>query len=551
MLTPSTVTFIALTALFAYSFYAVLYAGQLSLAQAGFASLGGFTATLVVPEHPIAGLSPIIVGVPVGAAVGAFAAFVLGIPVMRLRGVYLAIATVGFGEVVRIILINLPDWTGGANGTVVHKWVTPGIAWTALIVVAYWFWRLAPSRLGRALTALREDELAARAMGIDVTRHRMFAFVAAGAIAGVYGVLITYFSRLISPNDFNFPTAVNGLVTAVVGGSVMFVGPLLGSTFFTLVPEIQRAVGVQAGWIRPLISNILLLVVILFLPGGFAGLIPLRRSKVPSDAAIVGTKPLPEPGTPLVSLTEVSKDYGGVHAVRDVSLEIHAGEVVGLIGPNGAGKTTLVNILTGLTAPSQGHGTVAGIDLGSAAPHAFPAAGVLRTFQQSKLFDRLTVLDNVVIGAHVVSRPTLLRRLLWLPSARRDEQDVLHRAAAALGRVGLSDQANSKASQLSYGDRRRVEIARALAAHPALLILDEPAAGMNHVEAAELSDVIRRLAADGITILLIEHNVRMVLNTCQRILVLEFGALIADGTPADITSNPAVVAAYLGSEAVS
>jgi branched-chain amino acid transport system permease protein len=545
----ATLTLIALTAIFAYSFYAVLLAGQLSLGQAGLASLAGFSATLVVPDDPIAGLSPLVVGIPVGMAVGAIVAFLLGLPVMRLRGVFLAIATLGFGEMVRIVLINA-EWTGGAQGTTLPKLVTPGIAWGSLLLVAYWFWRLGGSRLGRALAALREDELAARAMGVDVSRYRMMAFVTSGAVAGLYGVLIAYFSRFITPDDFGFSAAVDGLVTAVVGGSLMFLGPLLGSAFLTSVPEIQRALGVEAGWIRPFLSSALLLVVILFLPGGLSSLIPRWRSpQVDPDVAPPELAPLPARGSPVLSLKGLGKAYGGLHAVHDVDLELRSGEVLGLIGPNGAGKTTLVNLISGLAEPTSGTGTVLGRELGPIGRgHLFAKAGVSRTFQHSKLFDRLTVLENALVGAHVVSRPTLLRRLLWLPSARRDEQRALAQASAQLTRVGLGDRAGVPAGELAYGDRRRLEIARALAGHPTLLILDEPAAGMNHVEARELSTLIRSLADDGITVLLIEHNVRMVLETCTRILVLNFGEVIAAGDPATIAKDPVVIEAYLGSD---
>lgn len=545
----ATLTLIALTAIFAYSFYAVLMAGQLSLGQAGLASLAGFSATAVIPEDPVVGLTPLVVGIPVGMLVGAVVAFLLGLPVMRLRGVFLAIATLGFAEMVRIVLINA-EWTGGAQGTSVPKLVTPGIAWGCLLLVAYWFWRLGGSRLGRALAAIREDELAARAMGVDISRYRMTAFVTSGAVAGMYGVLIAYFSRFITPDDFGFAAAVDGLVTAVVGGSLMFLGPLLGSGFLTSVPEIQRALGVEAGWIRPFLSALLLLVVILFLPGGLSSLIPRWRTpRVDSGARPPELPALPTPGSPVLSLQGLGKAYGGVHAVRSVDLELRSGEILGLIGPNGAGKTTLVNLISGLSVPTSGTGTVLGIPLGpDGQGHRFAQAGVSRTFQHSKLFDRLTVLENALVGAHVVSRPTLLRRLLWLPSARRDERSALAQAGAQLARVGLADRAGATAGELSYGDRRRLEIARALAAHPTLLILDEPAAGMNHVEARELSTLIRALAEDGITVLLIEHNVRMVLETCSRILVLNFGQVIAAGDPEAIANDPVVIEAYLGSD---
>ncbi len=545
----TTLTFIALGAIFAYSFYAVLIAGQLSLGQAGFASLAAFSAASLAPGGDDVGDVPaLLIAVLIGMAVGALAAVVLGLPTMHLRGVFLAIATLGFAEAVRVVLLN-QEWTGGAQGLAVPRILTVGMAWTALAVVAYWFWRMGSSRYGRALEAIREDELAARSMGIDVGRHRLTAFVTAGAVAGLYGVLYAYYVRLIAPNDFDFVAAVEGLVTAVLGGSTMFLGPLLGSGFQTMIPEIQRAVGVEAGWIRPFLAGLLLLVVILFLPGGLASLIP-RRTRVPSSgvdpAPHLAARRHPAAGETVVSLTGLAKEYGGVHAVRGIDLDIRSGEVVGLIGPNGAGKTTLVNMISGLVPPSSGSATVLGATIGRTPVHKVAAAGVSRTFQHSKLFNRLSALENVLVGAHLVSRPTFLRRLLWLPSARRDEQAALEQAARCLQRVGLADLAGNRASALSYGDQRRLEIARALASDPSLLILDEPAAGMNHVEAGNLSTLIRSLAADGLTILFIEHNVGMVLETCTRVVVLDFGEVIASGSPAEIAANPAVIEAYLG-----
>ena len=287
--------------------------------------------------------------------------------------------------------------------------LTVGMAWTALAVVAYWFWRMGRSRYGRALEAIREDELAARSMGIDVGRHRLSAFVTAGAVAGLYGVLYAYYVRLIAPGDFDFVAAVEGLVTAVVGGSTMFLGPLLGSGFQTMIPEIQRAVGVEAGWIRPFLASVLLLVVILFLPGGLASLIP-RRTRMPAaarddeDRAHL-TRRHPAPGEVVATLAGLGKEYGGVHAVRNIDLEVRSEEVVGLIGPNGAGKTTLVNMISGLVPPSSGSATVLGVPIGRTPVHKLAAAGVSRTFQHSKLFNRLSALENVLVGGHLVSRP--------------------------------------------------------------------------------------------------------------------------------------------------
>ncbi|MBC7596785.1 MAG: branched-chain amino acid ABC transporter ATP-binding protein/permease [Kineosporiaceae bacterium] len=551
----SLVTLIALSAILAYSFYAVLLAGQLSLAQLGLASLAVFTSSLIVPDDPLFGfIPPLVVGIVFGILVGMIAAFILGLPLMRLRGVFLAIATLAFAEMVRIFLIN-QSWTNGAQGLSYPKLVGPGIAWIALAIVAFGFWRLSGSRLGRAFDAIREDELAATSMGINVARHRMLSFVIAGAISGLYGVLLGYFTRFADPNEFSFTAAVDGLVTAVVGGVVFFIGPILGGLFLTVLPELQRTFGVEASWIRPLISGVLLLVVILFIPGGLAGLIPRRKSanKLITDHTLMPSLPgLPKRGTPLVNLRGLSKSYGGVTAVQTVDLDLAAGEILGLIGPNGAGKTTLVNMVTGLTIQSAGTGEVLGNALTERTKaHALAQAGVARTFQQIKLFGRLSALENVLVGSYRISQGTLLRRLIFLPSARRDERQAVAMASAQLARVGLSDKAATPAGDLPYGDQRRLEIARALAAHPTLLVLDEPAAGMNRVEAGRLAALIRSLGSDGIGILVIEHNVRMMLETCDRIIVLNFGEVIASGAPADIARDPAVLEAYLGSDATA
>ena len=551
MITDSVLTFIALNGIFAFSFYAVLVAGQLSLGQAGIAGISAFIAAAAAPDpKAVGGLPALLIALVIGLIVGALTAVILGLPTMRLRGVFLAIATLGFAEGIRIYLINM-EWTGGAGGMSVPKVVTPAIAWVILLIVAYAFWRQAGSRYGRALEAIREDELAARAMGIDVGRHRLSAFVTAGGLAGIYGVLWAYYVRLVAPQDFAFEKAMDGLVTAVVGGSANFIGPVLGSLFQTSLPEILRTVGVEAGWLRPFVTSIILLLVILYLPGGIASLIPRRKKVIDTQALHVERDPAtlrkhPAKDDIVIELKGLSKEYGGVHAVRGVDLTLRSGQIVGLIGPNGAGKTTLVNMISGLTPPSNGQARVLGKDVVTTPVNKIAKAGLTRTFQHSKLFDRLTALENVLVGTHLVAKPTFLRRLFWLPSARRDEQVALAQAARCLHRVGLLDKANVEAKALSYGDQRRLEIARALAADPSIIILDEPAAGMNHVEAEKLSELIKSLANDGLTVMFIEHNVAMVLDTCDYIAVLNFGEILAAGTPEEIAADDRVIEAYLG-----
>jgi ABC-type branched-subunit amino acid transport system ATPase component len=251
----------------------------------------------------------------------------------------------------------------------------------------------------------------------------------------------------------------------------------------------------------------------------------------------------------LLQLEEVDRAFGGVRAVDRASFTVAADEVHGLIGPNGAGKTTLLNLVSGLIRPTSGAIRLDGARLDRLPPHRIAARGVTRTYQNIRLFPALRVVENVIVGQHLVRRnASLMKRMLLRPEARAEESAARERAVALLRRVGLEERAEEKAANLSYGEQRRVEIARALASNPRVLLLDEPTAGMNPVEVAAVAELIREVARGGRSVLLVEHNVKLVMEVCQRITVLNFGKVIAEGTPAEVASHPAVVAAYLGSE---
>ena len=251
----------------------------------------------------------------------------------------------------------------------------------------------------------------------------------------------------------------------------------------------------------------------------------------------------------LLQLEVVERAFGGVRAVDRASFTVAPGEVHGLIGPNGAGKTTLLNLVSGLIRPTSGAIRLDGTRLDRLPPHRIAARGVTRTYQNIRLFPALRVVENVIVGQHLVRQgASLLKRMLFQPEARAEEGAARERALTLLRRVGLAERAEEKAANLSYGEQRRVEIARALASDPRVLLLDEPTAGMNPVEVSAIAELIREVARGGRSVLLVEHNVKLVMNVCQRITVLNFGKVIAEGTPAEVAAHPAVIAAYLGSE---
>lgn len=583
----SVIVFMAINGVLAYSMYAVLVAGQLSLAQAGFASIAAYLSALLTIHTG----APFLVVLVAGALAGGAVAALLGLPVLRLRGVFLAIATLGFGEMVRIAAINLGTITGGAQGLrSIPKVVGIPHAWLTLAAIAWFFARQRSTRVGRALSAVRQDEVAAASMGIDVVRHKMYAFMVSGAVAGISGVLFAHFARFIAPGNFDFTRTLDALIYAIVGGLGHWAGPIAGSSFVTTIPEVQRQFGFDQAWLRPALSGLALLLVILFLPEGLAGVLVRRgRRRATDDESVpdeghtsrakdvlrenvrpegrtrsetehenqrrpavrlAGNAPTRGAATGLlVEISGLVKDYGGVRALDNVDLEVRHGEILGIIGPNGAGKTTLINVLSGVTAATSGSVVVAGVELGATTrAHRVAQLGVARTFQQTKLFDDLTVLDNVRVGAHRVSASTLLGKLAMLPSARDGDRREVADARSVLEFVGLERLATKPASALSYGDRRRLEIARALAGRPDLLVLDEPAAGMNHVEATRLGELMHQILDAGVTVLLIEHNVKLVMAASTRIAVLDFGRKIADGDPRTVASQPEVVEAYLGDE---
>ena len=527
---------------------------------------------------------------PISAALAAFFGALFGAPTLRLRGDYLAIVTLGFGEIVPIVVRNTPTVTNGAmglNGVAAPQlfgWsfsvdATPyyyvGLALVAFLIVTSQ--RLKSSRIGRAWMAIREDEVAAAAMGVNRTKLKLLAFATGAAFAGATGTLFVAKLQTATPEMFGFPVSVMILVMVVFGGLGSVWGVVIGAVFLALVQSVflrsltdaVHWVGnlVNSGWLQradlatstELIFGIILVVMMLYRR---EGLIPATR-RVPkatldrqTGAAATGldamiAQPAADKAAPLLDIADLTVRFGGLVALRSVSLAVPAGSIVAVIGPNGSGKSTLFNAVTGLVSAQEGPVRFAGADITGLPPHRVLEHGIARTFQNIRLFPNLTVLENILIGMHARLATGMVGAMLRLPPNRREEEAAREWALAILAAVGphLLSRAEHVVASLSYADRRRVEIARALASRPKLLLLDEPAAGMDPAETLALGEQIRSLNRLGLSIVLIEHKLDVVVSLADTVAVLDHGEKIAEGTPDEVRRNEEVIRAYLGRSA--
>ncbi|MEU8124796.1 branched-chain amino acid ABC transporter ATP-binding protein/permease [Spirillospora sp. NPDC049024] len=512
------------------------YAGLLDLGFAAFFAIGAYASGLLMLKLEW-GFWPTL---PVAVAAAAVAGAVIGYPTLRLRSDYLAIVTLGFGEIIRITVINL-QVTGGPNGLTGIPPVTVGgreivtpkdffhLALAFFTVVLAATALLARSRLAYAWRAIRADDTAAEAVGVPSRRVKLLAYVLGAMTGAVAGPLNAAQLGTVDPSSFTFLTSLMILLVVIIGGMGSRPGVMVGAVVIVALPEVLRTVQEYRG----LFFALLLILIVLLRPQGVWPYRP-RRLRLPERAG-----PPPEPPAARGTLLEVdglSRRFGGVTAVDGLALQADAGQVVSVIGPNGAGKTTAFNCVTGMIAPSAGTVVLAGRDVRGLAPHRVAAAGLARTFQSIRLFEEMTVAENVLIGRFARDR-TLLRPL------SRADLDAVRRC---LDFVGLLDAADRPAGGLAYGDRRRLEIARALAGDPSVLLLDEPAAGANPTEKRALMELIGRISALGAAVVLIEHDVALVMSISDRVTVLEHGRTIAVGPPAEIQEDQRVIAAYLG-----
>ena len=491
-------------------------------------------------------------------------ALVIAAPVLRLQTHYFALATLIISQVAYLAATEWTTLTGGANGLggvpplelagVARRPGGPrqatggGLGATGALVA----WQITRGRLGQAWACMRSAPAAASAIGLDAARLRLVAFLLSAAYAGLAGSLYVHALRVVSPDALAFPVVVTCLTIVMVGSRLRPVGALLGAVLIIQLPE----------WFRDLRDYYLLayggilLAVVMLAPAGLLGtvegwaarLFPATSpSPAPHPLAARPSQPLGAEvrDMPLLEISDLSKSFGGVRALDDVGLTLRAGEALGLIGPNGSGKTTLVNLVSGLYRPDAGRIRLGGEDITGRPPHLVARGGIARTFQTVALVDDMTALDNVAIARDVAS----IGLGQALRAGIRDERRTLTRSEAAglLDRMGAAESATVLAGSLPYGVRRRVEIARALASEPRLILLDEPAAGLNETEQADLAGRLRALLADGTALLVIEHNMGFLAPLADRLACLDAGTLIAEGLPAAVTADARVIEAYLGS----
>jgi ABC-type branched-subunit amino acid transport system ATPase component/ABC-type branched-subunit amino acid transport system permease subunit len=588
-------------------------AGLLDLGYAGFYGIGAYVYALLA--SPKFGLhSAFVPAAAASALAAALAGLAVSLPTLRLHGDYLAMVTLGFGQIVRILLNNMDrpiNITNGPNGIVA---IDPPrilgftfsslessyiLIWVFALIILAGIARIVGSKTGRAWNALREDETAAACMGVNVRRYRVSAFVTAAAIAGFAGALFASWQGAVFPQNFTMSETIALYCMAILGGIRSIPGIMLGVLILQVLPEVLRAYSIY----RMLIYGFALVLLAVFRPQGLIGqgerLVGIGRRPLPdsrtstqswtrssagriraetdiqadTDAGIeveaeteaqaeaeagaaAKTEAAPmlaaAPGptrTPVLEASGLSCNFGGLAAASNVSFEACAGEILGLIGPNGAGKTTLFNLITGLVKPSAGEVRIQGQAATGLDPHRVASLGVARTFQHIRLFETQSVLENVLAGCHLQGRSNVLGALARSTAHANQEAQAVARAREALALVDTSllTREASLVRHLSYPDRRRVEVARAIATGAKLLLLDEPAAGMTPEEITTMVDEIVALRDQGYTIVVIEHHMDLIAAACDRVIAIDHGEVIAAGAPPEVAANPEVIRAYLGS----
>ena len=537
-------------------------AGLTSFGQAAFVGLGAYTAAYLTLSH---GVSPWLT-VWVGLVITFAAALLLGWITLRMSGHYLPLATIAWGLSLYYLLGNI-DALGKYDGLLGIPAIrffgielNTGrsffyLLWLLVLLAAIAVTNLLDSRVGRALRAVKGGTTMAEAMGVDSFRIKVTAFVLAALLASVSGWLFAHFQRNVNPSPFGLKMGIEYLFMAVIGGVGHVWGALMGAGVVKILEDqlqvwLPKLMG-SSGNYEIIVFGVLLVVVLQYARDGLWAFVEsrlprLQRARDGADAPALAARKRPPHGEVALDVSAVRKEFGGLVAVNDVSFLVRAGEILGLIGPNGAGKSTTFNLVTGVLPATRGEVRLLGERIEGLASREIARRGVARTFQHVKMIAGMTVLENVALGAHLRGGAGVASAMLRLD--RAEERGLMREAEAQLTRIGMQASLHELAGNLALGPQRLMEIARALCADPTLLLLDEPAAGLRLKEKQALADVLRQLRGEGLSILLVEHDMDLVMGLVDRVVVMEFGTKLIEGTPEEVQASPAVRAAYLGTE---
>ena len=549
--------------------------GMTSFGQAAFVGVGAYaTAWVCTSPGAVSTLGGVVglaalpwVGLVLGLVASFAIAWTLGAMTVRLSGHYLPLCTIAWGLSLYYLFGNMA-FLGGQTGIsglpplVLAGWSLASpralgvLIWAVLLVALWLLHNLLDSREGRAIRALKGGRVMAESMGIDTAHYRLKLFVLGALLAAMSGWLYAHLQRFVNPTPFNLNIGIEYLFMAVVGGSGHLWGAVLGAAIITLLKEklqdiLPSLLGTTGNFEVIVFGLLMLLVLQRFAQGLWPTLARLsqrffRPDPPPRSMGVtpLASRTLPPPGQVLLQASGVTKRFGGLVANNAVTMNLKAGEIHALIGPNGAGKSTFFNMISGVDDPTEGEVRLMGQVMHRLPSRAFAVLGVSRTFQHVRLLGQRSVLENVALGAHRRAHRGWLASMLRLD--RVEEAALLDEARRQITRCGLAAHADAPAASLALGQQRIVEIARALAGQPAVLLLDEPAAGLRHLEKRALADLLAQLRAEGLGILVVEHDMEFVMNLADRITVFEFGSVIAEGTPAEVQANQRVLDAYLG-----
>jgi branched-chain amino acid transport system permease protein len=557
------------------------FAGLLDLAYVAFFGIGGYIFALLSSSHFEIHL-PFLLVLPIAALATMGFGFALGSTSMRLKGDYLAIVTLAFAQIFKLLLLNLDrpiNITGGVNGiynldpiTILGFRIISPVAysyliWFSAIIVILGSFRIKRSRYGRGWEAIREDELAAEVMGVNTTWMKLMAFAGGAFIAGATGALFASFQDSVFPNNFDFPQLVIVYCMVILGGLGNILGVILGAVLLSVLPEFLREYGAY----RMMSYGLILIVLMALRPQGILGEIGFLRSgrrRPDKDETRVlrsstelyydeeeriddqRRRRYSKGNRVILEIRNATQNFGGLKAVDNLSFDLFEREILSIIGPNGSGKTTVFNLISGIYTASSGDITFEGSNLRGLNPHQVVKKGIARTFQNLRLFNNMTVLDNAKVGQFCRTKSGPISTLFHLPLHKNEEAQVEKWAKEVLGRFGArltGYRYGQKATSLSFANRRRLEIARSISTNAKVLMLDEPSAGMNPQETTEITNFIKTLRdIYGYTILVIEHKLNVVRTISDRVIALDYGKKIAEGSYEEVANNEQVIEAYLG-----